>query len=128
MRRLRWRHVRCAAYLVAARATIALTKLKHLVTTTPRHLATDIERAQSLAAMLERVADHLPLATTCLHRALALLWLLRSHGLGATLRIGIRSDGGHFAAHAWVEHGGVVLFDEDASQFVPFDAPILTSE
>ena len=47
----------------------------------------------------------------CLQRSQALLWRLRSIGIDATLRVGVRKDGSQMSAHAWVEYDGVVLND-----------------
>jgi len=47
----------------------------------------------------------------CLHRSQALLWRLRSVGIDAQLRVGVRKDGSQMSAHAWVEYDGVVLND-----------------
>ena len=47
----------------------------------------------------------------CLHRSQALLWRLRSIGIDAQLRVGVRKDGSQMSAHAWVEYDGVVLND-----------------
>lgn len=124
MRRVRIAHIEALAMLLAARAALATFGLRRLMKTKPRKLRGDVDRALSLARALAAVGRRVP--STCLHRALALVWLLRAHGLGAVLRIGVRT--GDFAAHAWVEHEGVVLLDEDASRFVPFDTPILVSE
>lgn len=58
-----------------------------------------------------RVTRYSWLPGNCLSRSLALLWLLRRNGHDADLRLGVSLDGGAFAAHAWVELGGVVLND-----------------
>ena len=126
MKRLRVMHVRALLYLLAARVALALFDLKRVLRMKPRQLRGDVARAMSLAHALAGVARRVP--STCLHRALALVWLLRASGLTAVLRIGVKPGNGALAAHAWVEHEGVVLLDEDASRFVPFDAPILVSE
>ncbi len=47
----------------------------------------------------------------CLPRSQALLWRLRSAGIDAALRVGVRKDGSQMSAHAWVEYDGVVLND-----------------
>jgi hypothetical protein len=128
MRRLRWLHVRAAVYLVMARVALSFSSFRRLARSTPRNLGRSRDRAEERARALVAVARRLPLGLTCLHRALALVWLLRADGLAASLRIGVRPGEGVLAAHAWVEHDGVVLFDEDASAFVPFDAPVFVSE
>jgi hypothetical protein len=48
---------------------------------------------------------------TCLHRSLAVWWLLRRQGIASELRIGVRMEQGRFEAHAWVERAGVALND-----------------
>ena len=41
---------------------------------------------------------------TCLAQAVALHRLLSRYGYRSNVQIGVRSDGGRFDAHAWVEH------------------------
>jgi hypothetical protein len=79
--------------------------------------------AERAARAVQRAANHLPLRTNCLDRALALSWLLASGGIASTLRIGVRKTSGDtLAAHAWVEHDGAVLLDEIASDYLPLAA------
>jgi len=53
----------------------------------------------------------------CLVQSIALCWLLRRQGLAAELRIGARTLTGRFEAHAWVEHGGAAIGeDEDVTR------------
>lgn len=86
----------------------------------------DRAAAELAARAVLRAADHLPLRTNCLDRAVALWWLLSARGVGSTLRIGVRkNDDATLAAHAWVEHDGSVLLDESAADFSPLDTPIL---
>ena len=40
----------------------------------------------------------------CLSRSLVLQYLLRSHGIDAKLKLGVRNTTGRFESHAWVEH------------------------
>lgn len=137
MRRLRWLHVQCAAYLLAAKATLAMRTLKAL-DWRRRGLATDFARAEPLARTLRNVANRSPIQIKCLDRSLALMWLLRAHGLTAAMRIGVERPGAaggkaeasslELEGHAWVEHDGKVLADDEAGNFIPFDAPVLVSE
>jgi len=53
-------------------------------------------------AELVDIAGHRTFGSTCLHRALALLVLLRRQSSPARLAIGVNQTSG-FAAHAWVE-------------------------
>jgi hypothetical protein len=62
-------------------------------------------------AWLVRLAGrHARCRPTCLGEALVLAWTLRREGLEAILRIGVARQGGRLQAHAWLEHGGGVLF------------------
>lgn len=65
----------------------------------------------SVAALVNSAATLSPLDYTCLHRSLALCWLLGRQGVASQLRIGVRQDENGFAAHAWVEIDGVPLND-----------------
>lgn len=51
---------------------------------------------------------------TCLEESLTLWYLLRKQGIPACLRIGVRNESGKFEAHAWVEHGGEALNQDEA--------------
>lgn len=87
----------------------------------------DHEAAERFARAVIRIAPHLPVRTNCLDRAMALSWLLSSRGLAAELRIGVRKNADFLGAHAWVEHDGVVLLDDEAAHYVTLDAPVLAS-
>jgi len=59
-------------------------------------------------------------ATTCLSSALALQRLLGANGHESELHIGVAKTAGVFAAHAWVERDGRVLFGEsERDAYVP---------
>jgi hypothetical protein len=70
---------------------------------------------------VDRAARHVPFATTCLHRSLALWWMLGRRGLGGELRFGARKQQGRLEAHAWVEYGGLALNEDPALErgYVP---------
>jgi len=51
---------------------------------------------------------------TCLEQSLTLWYLLRRQGIPACLRIGVRKENEKFEAHAWVEHGGEALNQDEA--------------
>ena len=79
--------------------------------------ALDGERA---ARLVEAVSRLYPFNPTCLKKSLVLFWMLRRRGFPAELRIGVRKPAGTLEAHAWIEHEGRVLFDEDtARQYLP---------
>ncbi|HEX8692553.1 MAG TPA: lasso peptide biosynthesis B2 protein [Longimicrobium sp.] len=72
------------------------------------------ERAVRLARAVDRAARG-PLRATCLVRAVALHRLLQASGVdGSLVRIGVRAEGGRFAAHAWVEYHGAALGTDGA--------------
>ena len=84
---------------------------------------TDLAAAHSLARIVHGAANRNPFHPNCLTRSLVLCRLLRRQGLAAGLRLGVAKPGGTFAAHAWVEHGGVALSEADsvAERYVSFD-------
>lgn len=68
------------------------------------------DRARQVARAVRRAVDHGPFRFSCLVAALALRRFLEREGLeGAVVRVGVRSDGRGFAAHAWVEFQGIPL-------------------
>ncbi len=73
--------------------------------------------SSQLALAVSRAAAHHLLPMTCLPRSLALQRMLRSRGVAAELRIGVRKEpvaGGGIAAHAWIEVDGVPLGEPQA--------------
>lgn len=87
----------------------------------------DLPRAQAIARLVNIASAHTPVAFTCLHRSTVLWELLRRHGIACQLRLGASSDGGNFAAHAWVECAGVALHEgtESLSSFRPFARAVM---
>jgi transglutaminase superfamily protein len=60
---------------------------------------------------------------TCLEESLTLWYLLRNQGIPVCLRIGVRKENEKFEAHAWVEHGGKALNQDEAvhQHYAAFD-------
>ncbi len=122
--------IAAAARLVIARmllSTIGVSRTRRwLANNSESHI--DGASAARIAQSVLRIAPHLPLRTNCLDRAVALWWLLSSRGLAADLRLGVRKkDDASLGAHAWVEHEGIVLLDDEAAHYLPLDAPMLAS-
>ncbi|AKS42745.1 lasso peptide biosynthesis B2 protein [Wenzhouxiangella marina] len=67
---------------------------------------------QHRATALKRIGARIP-DTHCLARALALRWWMRSQGLPAEMRIGVRQGSAGIESHAWVELDGIAM-DETA--------------
>ena len=83
----------------------------------------DAERACAIARVVGVVAGRGPVHATCLRRALLVSWILRREGIASVLRIGVRREGDELLAHAWVEHNGVPLGEDDdpALRYAAFD-------
>jgi hypothetical protein len=73
---------------------------------------TAVRLARAVMAVLRR----LPGDTRCLTQSLVLTALLARRGIGSTLRIAV-APGETFAAHAWVEHGGVPVLPAEHPGF-----------
>ena len=88
----------------------------------------DLDEAQLIARLVHAAANRNPFRPNCLARSLVLSRLLRIRGLGAELHIGVAARGGAFAAHAWVEHGGIALAEAESyvQAYAPFDEALLT--
>jgi hypothetical protein len=71
-------------------------------------------RARALAESVERAAVHLPFATKCLPRAVALQWRLAFAGIPSDLVVAFhtvdRTDEHRF--HAWIEHAGEMVIGQ----------------
>lgn len=122
--------IAAAGRLVVARILLSTIGVSRTRSWLARNSATRIDGASAarIAESVVRIAPHLPIRTNCLDRAVALWWLLASRGLAADLRLGIRKkDDASLGAHAWVEHAGVVLLDDEAAHYLALDAPMLAS-
>jgi hypothetical protein len=71
------------------------------------------ERATATTRLVWVAEDRVPGSRTCLSRSLALWYLLRNQGVATDLRIGVRAGGAPLDAHAWVEHEGRALNDDE---------------
>lgn len=69
-------------------------------------------RVSEVASVVAMAARHALGDSTCLHRSLALWWILRRRGFDGRLRMGVRRGDPSFEAHAWVDYAGVVLNDD----------------
>jgi hypothetical protein len=60
---------------------------------------------------------------SCLEESLTLWYLLRKQGIPACLRIGVLKENEKFEAHAWVEHAGEALNQDEAihQHYAAFD-------
>lgn len=65
---------------------------------------------------VDAVAERLPRAS-CLTRAIAAKLLLRHHGLGSRLCLGVSAGGADdFVAHAWLEQAGRIIIGGDGAR------------
>ena len=67
---------------------------------------------QVAVALVDMAARWSPVSNTCLHRSLALWWLLRRRGVDCQLRLGARRNDAQFDAHAWIEYDGRIVNDD----------------
>jgi hypothetical protein len=68
-----------------------------------------VNSPERLQRFVRLAARHHLWKMQCLPQAQALRWLLAREGIGATVQIGVRKDGGALEAHAWVELDGQPL-------------------
>ena len=72
------------------------------------------EKVQATCRMVRAALRYSLTEFTCLEESLTLWYLLRKQGIPACLRIGVRKENEKFEAHAWVEHGGEALNQDEA--------------
>ena len=106
--------------------TIGFASVRRAIDASPAGAETGrVEEGRAAARSVERAGRHLPFATTCLDRSVALCWMLRADALCGSLRIGVHKANGGFAAHAWVERMGECLLDDGGGEFDSFDEALL---
>jgi hypothetical protein len=122
-RRLSWpeRRLLTGAVVLLAGIRVAVsiagvrTVHRLLGMTIPRLAADPVaaERVLAISTIVDRASRH-TVANTCLHRSLALWWLLGRRGIECRLQLGERKQRDRFEAHAWVEYAGVIVNDPGA--------------
>ena len=82
--------------------------------------------AETITQIVQAVARHHPFRSNCLSQSMVLWSLLCRWGVHSDLRIGVGNKAGDFAAHAWVEHHGRILGNQEqwCRQFAVFDRSI----
>lgn len=80
-----------------------------------------VEVAQRFATLTEIASRRGLYRANCLHQSLTLCRLLRSYGIAAQLRVGVRKHQETLDAHAWVELDGKVI-GEPVRDYVAFEA------
>ncbi len=80
-----------------------------LPATTMPLCAADLQRGEQSARLARIAARNGLYKANCLHESLALCRMLRSQGLPALIRIGVKPRTEPFQAHAWVELDNVPL-------------------
>lgn len=71
--------------------------------------------------VVDRILARWPFGTSCLRRSLVFGHLL--HPYNPVLRLGVRRNGGSFAAHAWLEIDGHAL-DAGAAAYAPLGGTV----
>jgi Transglutaminase-like superfamily len=85
------------------------------------------EEVQSTCRMVRAALCYSLSQYTCLEESLTLWYLLRKLGIPVCLRIGVRKEGEKFEAHAWVEHDGEALNQDEAmhQHYAAFEQDLL---
>jgi hypothetical protein len=85
-----------------------------------------VKRAVAAAHVVDLASRYTLVANTCLHRSLALWWLLKRRGLPSQVQFGARKTAtGDFEAHAWVKCEDQVLNDNQGVErdYTPLSWP-----
>jgi hypothetical protein len=72
------------------------------------------EEVRAACGMVIAALRYSFLQYTCLEESLTLWYVLRKEGIPACLRIGVRKENEKLEAHAWVEHRGEALNQDEA--------------
>lgn len=113
--------------IIGYNRTITLLNRTIAVAPVPVHAPADqIKRARLLARMVSIAANHGPYHANCLKQSLVLYWILARRRIPAEIRFGVQKDVTQdLHAHAWVEHAGINLSDNEViqQQIAPFHIP-----
>lgn len=73
-----------------------------------------LENVQFTCRMVRAALRYSLTQFTCLEESLVLWYLLQRERIPVSLRIGVRKESEKFEAHAWVEHNGEALNQDEA--------------
>lgn len=80
----------------------------------PRAQGVGLDEARRTAALVVLAnRRYSPIEARCLVESLTLWWTLCRRGIGADLRLGVRTSVGLLQSHSWVEYQGVPLNDSE---------------
>ena len=117
--------ISAAAYVEAAAIGVRVFGLRRLLKWADRPItanladANDVRDAKNpecVTIAVERAGRYMP-GGNCLARSLALTRMLRTRGVPAETRIGVKTADG-FRAHAWVEVEGVPVTGQSGSRVI----------
>lgn len=98
---------------------------KKLLARAPRETipANSADALQKTCRVVSAAARNGILRPSCLVESLVLWYFLQEQGIPAQLRIGVRKSAQKFEAHAWVDHQGVALNQEEEAHrhYAAFD-------
>ena len=77
------------------------------------NLETVVDEARAMSRTVTIASRHSLSSPQCLPRTLTLWALLRRRGIKSEVRLGVRKTGPEMEAHAWLEHAGRPLNDDD---------------
>jgi hypothetical protein len=103
----------CATKLICVHILLRFISLRtvltliHRVAGAPRYFEPCEDWVTGAPPLVSWAGAVYPFRTLCLERSVCLLWVARSAGLDARLRLGVLQS--PFSAHAWVEYGGKPL-------------------
>jgi hypothetical protein len=82
-----------------------------------------LARARDMARWVRIAGERGLYRATCLPQSLLLWHWLRQEGIDTDLRMGVRRTGAIIEAHAWLEHDGVAINDDEGvhQRFAAFD-------
>jgi hypothetical protein len=118
--------LRCAATLFAVKASLrclgfarTIQLIRRRMEGVPESGDDNIDAIKATEYAVAMAGAFYPGRALCLEQSLALYCLLRGQGVAVRYRQGVQAH--PFAAHAWVEYGGVVLNDvqERIKPFAP---------
>jgi Transglutaminase-like superfamily len=106
------------------RTTDALERRLHFRQSQPSRNKPATETVERTTRMLRAALRYGLVRSTCLAQSLALWYLLRTQGVSAELRIGVRKVAKKFEAHAWVVFEGSALNqpEEQHRHYAAFDS------
>ena len=107
-------------FLPAAAVITIAGQLQKFTSYIPLRMNNQYNKYSRWTRALGRIQKYLKIGTTCLGRAIILRTMLRTSGIPAEIKLGVKGSDELLVAHAWIQIPGVHVDESDREHYIEF--------